>query len=104
MSTVNSKKTKYQGSKRMFGQFRCPKCNRTWASGNTWANTAQQCQSCLIDVFPYHQQRLERPSVLTGPGKEHPQHLWGMCKRLGRYCRDQDDYKDLTNYFGGLRI
>ena len=76
----------------MFGKFRCPQCNRTWASGNTWANTTQQCQRCLIDVLPYHQQKLEKPALETGPGKEHPQHLCGMCKKLGRYCRDRDDW------------
>uniref|UniRef100_A0A7M5V1D2 3CxxC-type domain-containing protein n=1 Tax=Clytia hemisphaerica TaxID=252671 RepID=A0A7M5V1D2_9CNID len=107
-STDSSKhkksKTAYQGRRRMFGQFRCPQCLRTWASGNTWANTTQQCKSCLIEVLPYRQETLKRTTVLTGPGKEHPQHLCGMCKKLGRYCRDWEEYEDLTDYFEDLNI
>lgn len=47
--------TTYQGTDRMFGDFRCSKCNRTWSSGNTWANMGQKCLKCDIMVYPYNQ-------------------------------------------------
>lgn len=49
------KKTPYQGNRRTFGEFECPKCEHKWSSGNSWANMGQQCQSCLINVYPHMQ-------------------------------------------------
>lgn len=48
-------KTPYQGKKRCFGMFRCPGCKRKWMSGNSWANMAQQCLKCKINVYPHKQ-------------------------------------------------
>lgn len=48
-------KTPYQGKKRCFGLFRCPGCKRKWMSGNSWANMAQQCLKCKINVYPHKQ-------------------------------------------------
>lgn len=56
-SRMADKNTPYQGRRRCFGEYRCEKCNRTWMSGNSWANTAQMCQTCQIRVFPYKQVR-----------------------------------------------
>ena len=42
--------TPYQGSDRVFGFFRCPKCKRDWRSGNSWADTAQACEKCVTWV------------------------------------------------------
>lgn len=50
-----SKKTPYQGPARCFGEYRCSQCNRTWMSGNSWANTGQKCTRCEIIVFPHKQ-------------------------------------------------
>ena len=50
--------TPYQGTKRCFGEFQCPKCKHKWTSGNSWANESQSCAKCRIDVFPAKQRPL----------------------------------------------
>ena len=47
--------TPYQGKKRCFGEFKCPRCKRKWVSGNSWANSAQDCIKCKINVYPHKQ-------------------------------------------------
>jgi len=47
--------TPYQGKKRCFGEFKCPKCKRKWKSGNSWANIGQDCVKCKINVYPFKQ-------------------------------------------------
>lgn len=49
--------TPYQGTKRCFGEFKCPKCKRKWKSGNSWANVGQDCIKCKIMVYPEKQVR-----------------------------------------------
>ncbi|XP_046365001.1 zinc finger CCHC domain-containing protein 24-like isoform X2 [Haliotis cracherodii] len=89
--------TPYQGKKRCFGEYKCPKCKRKWMSGNSWANMGQECIKCHINVYP-HKQRpyeflekrpLEKPDGLdvSDQSKVHPQHLCEKCKMLGYYCR-----------------
>ncbi|XP_039255031.1 zinc finger CCHC domain-containing protein 24-like [Styela clava] len=84
-------KTPYQGKARCFGEFLCPECNRTWMSANSWANTAQKCQNCMIDVYPYKQSALQRSGLENTISAEvrHPQHLCAKCRRLGRPCTDR---------------
>lgn len=48
-------KTPYQGRKRCFGEYKCPKCERKWMSGNSYANIGQECISCHIIVYPTKQ-------------------------------------------------
>ncbi|KAL9703886.1 hypothetical protein quinque_007404 [Culex quinquefasciatus] len=81
-------KTPYQGAARCFGEYRCPKCNRTWMSGNSWANTGQQCTRCDIVVYPHKQRALEKPDGLdkSDPTKKHPQELCQKCQSLGYFC------------------
>lgn len=52
---LNATETPYQGPNRVFGEFRCWKCNRTWSSGNSWANMGQKCLKCDIMIYPYDQ-------------------------------------------------
>lgn len=47
--------TPYQGKKRCFGEYKCPKCKRKWMSGNSWANMGQKCIKCAINVYPHKQ-------------------------------------------------
>ena len=49
-------------------------------------------------MLPYHQHTLERSNkpIETGPGKEHPRHLCGKCKQLGRYCGDTEEEDSLV--------
>lgn len=47
--------TPYQGNKRCFGEYKCPKCKRKWMSGNSWANMGQECSKCHINVYPHKQ-------------------------------------------------
>ncbi|CAK8686341.1 unnamed protein product [Clavelina lepadiformis] len=81
--------TPYQGKKRCFGEYKCPKCKRKWMSGNSWANMGQDCIKCHINVYPHKQRPLEKPDGLdvSDQSKEHPQHLCEKCKALGYYCR-----------------
>uniref|UniRef100_A0A0A9YUH8 Zinc finger CCHC domain-containing protein 24 n=2 Tax=Lygus hesperus TaxID=30085 RepID=A0A0A9YUH8_LYGHE len=81
--------TPYQGKKRCFGEYKCPKCKRKWMSGNSWANMGQQCIKCHINVYPHKQRPLEKPDGLdvSDQSKVHPQHLCEKCKQLGFYCR-----------------
>ncbi|XP_037547022.1 zinc finger CCHC domain-containing protein 24 [Nematolebias whitei] len=81
--------TPYQGKKRCFGEYKCPKCKRKWMSGNSWANMGQECIKCHINVYPHKQRPLEKPDGLdvSDQSKEHPQHLCEKCKILGYYCR-----------------
>ncbi|KAI6656535.1 Zinc finger CCHC domain-containing protein 24-like isoform X1 [Oopsacas minuta] len=81
--------TPYQGKKRCFGEYKCPKCKRKWMSGNSWANAGQECKKCHINVYPHKQRPLEKPDGLdvSDQTKEHPQHLCEKCKELGHYCR-----------------
>ncbi|XP_037052455.1 zinc finger CCHC domain-containing protein 24-like isoform X2 [Bradysia coprophila] len=82
-------KTPYQGKKRCFGEYKCPKCKRKWMSGNSWANMGQECIKCHINVYPNKQRPLEKPDGLdvSDQSKVHPQHLCEKCKDLGYYCR-----------------
>lgn len=50
-------KTPYQGKKRCFGEYQCPKCMRKWMSGNSWANFSQDCIRCKVKVYPHKQVR-----------------------------------------------
>ena len=91
MHSVNLalQKTPYQGKKRVFGEFQCSKCNRKWASGNSWANAGQECQNCRIMVYPYHQRDLEKPAeedYERDLNKPHIQEMCEKCKQLGRDC------------------
>ncbi|CAL1292831.1 unnamed protein product [Larinioides sclopetarius] len=81
--------TPYQGKKRCFGEYKCPKCKRKWMSGNSWANMGQECIKCHINVYPHKQRPLEKPDGLdvSDQSKEHPQHLCEKCKTVGYYCR-----------------
>ncbi|KAJ2940410.1 hypothetical protein O0L34_g89 [Tuta absoluta] len=81
--------TPYQGKKRCFGEYKCPKCKRKWMSGNSWANNGQECIKCRINVFPHKQRPLEKPDGLdvSDQSKIHPQHLCQKCRSLGYYCR-----------------
>ncbi|GBP22499.1 Zinc finger CCHC domain-containing protein 24 [Eumeta japonica] len=49
------RRTSYQGDMKCVGVFTCPKCGKTWKSANSWANTAQKCNSCLLDIYPHKQ-------------------------------------------------
>ena len=55
--------TPYQGKKRCFGEYKCPKCKRKWMSGNSWANMGQECIKCHLNVYPHKQVTLGRITV-----------------------------------------
>ncbi|XP_033109341.1 zinc finger CCHC domain-containing protein 24-like [Anneissia japonica] len=79
--------TPYQGKKRVFGEFRCPKCNRMWMSGNSWADFGQECQTCKVNVYPYSQRPLKFSGEEEGNmDQPHPSHLCEKCKKQGN-CR-----------------
>lgn len=81
--------TPYQGKKRCFGEYKCPKCKRKWMSGNSWSNSGQECIKCHVNVYPHKQRPLDKPDGLdvSDQSKVHPQHLCEKCKQLGYYCR-----------------
>jgi len=47
--------TPYQGKKRCFGEYQCPRCKRKWMSGNSWSNSGQECIKCHVNVYPHKQ-------------------------------------------------
>lgn len=57
--------TPYQGPKRCFGFYQCPKCQRKWMSGNSWADMGQECESCLINVYPYRQVMIYQVTLIS---------------------------------------
>ncbi|KAL8565006.1 Zinc finger CCHC domain-containing protein 24 [Nucella lapillus] len=81
--------TPYQGKKRCFGEYKCTGCKRKWMSGNSWANTGQECIKCHLKVYPHKQRPLDKPDGLdvSDQSKVHPQHLCEKCQSLGYYCR-----------------
>ncbi|XP_050690807.1 zinc finger CCHC domain-containing protein 24-like [Eriocheir sinensis] len=85
-----TKLTPYQGKRRVFGHYRCPKCNVEWNSANSWANTFQKCKTCNSEVYPYKQEKLV-PSGENKERKAHPENLCQRCMRRGRPCW-QDKY------------
>ncbi|CAL8234146.1 unnamed protein product [Arctogadus glacialis] len=70
--------TPYQGKKRCFGEYKCPKCKRKWMSGNSWANMGQECIKCHLNVYPHKQRPLEKPDGLdvSDQSKEYPPWLF----------------------------
>ncbi|XP_064790107.1 zinc finger CCHC domain-containing protein 24-like isoform X1 [Oncorhynchus masou masou] len=62
--------TPYQGKKRCFGEYKCPKCKRKWMSGNSWANMGQECIKCHINVYPHKQERGAVLSRVVGKDME----------------------------------
>ena len=83
----NQGKTPYQGPKRCFGEFKCPKCNREWQSGYSWANTGQECKDCNVRIFPYKQSKLEKSDDdKRDPSRNHEQAKCEKCRSLGRRC------------------
>ncbi|XP_017884581.1 zinc finger CCHC domain-containing protein 24-like [Ceratina calcarata] len=89
-------KTPYQGKKRCFGEYKCPKCKHWWMSANSWANIGQKCTRCRSKeyIYPHKQRPLEKPDGLdvSDQSKIHPQHLCQKCKMLGYYCRTDQYY------------
>ncbi|XP_046275568.1 zinc finger CCHC domain-containing protein 24 isoform X2 [Marmota monax] len=64
--------TPYQGKKRCFGEYKCPKCKRKWMSGNSWANMGQECIKCHINVYPHKQApAVAAPADPAPPGEEN---------------------------------
>ncbi|XP_044175365.1 uncharacterized protein LOC122958522 [Acropora millepora] len=93
--------TSYQGKKRCFGEFKCPLWKRKWMSGNSWANTGQQCIKCYINVYPHKQRPLDTPDGLdvSDQTKEHPQDLCEKCKGLGRLLsQGATELRSMTPY------
>nr|XP_018896168.1 PREDICTED: zinc finger CCHC domain-containing protein 24-like [Bemisia tabaci] len=87
-ASAEGNKTPYQGRRRCFGEYKCPKCEKCWSSGNSWANTAQKCSVCKINVYPHRQRPLERRPRRKDNRKPHPQDLCGKCTKLGYNCQD----------------
>ncbi|XP_033109343.1 zinc finger CCHC domain-containing protein 24-like [Anneissia japonica] len=76
-----------QKPKRVFGDFQCSKCNRTWSSANTWTGMRQKCKICKIYVSPHKTNPLRRGN--TDYNKEkHPEELCEMCIKLRHSCKN----------------
>ncbi|CBY31888.1 unnamed protein product [Oikopleura dioica] len=84
--------TPYQGKKRCFGEFKCPKCKRKWLSANSWCNMGQECIKCRINVYPSKQRPLNKQEAAAVAQREHPKELCEKCQTLGRYCRNDSPF------------
>ncbi|KAL3870064.1 hypothetical protein ACJMK2_042680 [Sinanodonta woodiana] len=87
-------------SKRMYGFFRCTKCNADWESSHVYSKGneyyKQDCKRCLIAVGPYRVEPIicsvcgeqictctERRNIQ--PNRPHLSHLCEKCKN-GHVC------------------
>ncbi|CAD7088388.1 unnamed protein product [Hermetia illucens] len=86
---TNKQSTPYQGSSRCFGKYKCPKCNRAWASACSWANTWQQCNACKSKVYPHNQWKLKKRKNQkpTKPDEDADAKIKGHIKELCEKCR-----------------
>ncbi|CAH0563910.1 unnamed protein product [Brassicogethes aeneus] len=77
-----------RSNERCLGEYKCPICNRTWMSGNSWPNMGQKCQQCHINVIPHKQSPRKKPDgpYISVPSREHRQDLCEKCKQLGHIC------------------
>jgi len=77
---------KYQEKEeRLFGYFKCNKCNKKWTSGYSWPNTWQKCNHCKINILPYNQKKLIK-SILKSKQKSHNRESCQKCIESGRGC------------------
>jgi hypothetical protein len=74
--------TPYQGKHKTFGYYHCDTCKYEWHSGNSWANTSQTCKKCMIDIYPYRQEKPEKNKIELNKNKNHNQDLCGKCRDL----------------------
>lgn len=53
--------TPFQGSSslRMYGEFKCRECYRTWSSEASWRDKWQMCQNCEHKIYPFQQTPLK---------------------------------------------
>lgn len=87
----------------MFGEFTCPKCQRSWKSGNAWEGKGQKCNKCDKLVYPQNLRPL-LPRMGEKKSEPHDQERCQMCQELGYNCKlkprdneleiDDDDFDD----------
>jgi len=71
---------------RLFGYFKCSKCNKQWTSAHSWRNKWQKCSECEINIHPYNQEKLAKSSTRKQPLKSHNRECCQKCIELGRGC------------------
>ncbi|CAL4072815.1 unnamed protein product [Meganyctiphanes norvegica] len=85
-SDQGPKLTPYQGKNKCFGEFKCQKCHKFWASPHSWANCYQECKGCSSKVYPFKQTKLEHSGEERKTLKPHPMELCQKCQQFGRAC------------------
>jgi len=71
---------------RLFGYFKCNKCNNNWTSGYSWPNTWQKCKHCKINILPYNQKPLIKSIFNSKQQKPHNRESCQKCIESGRGC------------------
>jgi hypothetical protein len=75
---------------RVFGEFRCTKCNKRWRSAATYCDKQQACQNCKVWMYPYAQRPLERKDLSDddedNERRPHDMVNCQKCRELGRCC------------------
>jgi hypothetical protein len=75
---------------RVFGEFRCTKCNKRWSSAATYCDKQQACQKCKVWVYPYAQHPLCRKDGSDDDDdnerRPHDMANCQKCRELGRCC------------------
>jgi hypothetical protein len=75
---------------RVFGEFKCGKCRRTWSSAASWTNKWQKCKGCEAKCYPFYQHPLkQRDDEEGGEMQEKRPHDVTRCERcieLGHIC------------------
>ena len=75
---------------RVFGEFRCTKCNKRWSSAATYCDIQQACQKCKVWMYPYAQRPLDRKDGSDdnedNERRPHDMANCQKCRELGRCC------------------
>ena len=72
---------------RMFGNFVCSNCNRSWYSAYTWSGKGQECQRCLTMNLPKELRPLLRQGS-SNPDRPHDEVHCQRCQELGHSCKN----------------
>ncbi|CAL4081206.1 unnamed protein product [Meganyctiphanes norvegica] len=75
-----------EDEQRYFGEFKCQKCKKTWASAHTYKGFYQKCKRCFSQVYPRNQRELERSGEKKKSSTPHPPELCQKCIQSRREC------------------
>lgn len=77
--------------KRVYAEFYCKRCHRSWSSGNGWISygvfSKQNCNRCETPCLPWSARHLEHNQNTEITDGHHDEERCGKCQELGYSCR-----------------